>query len=131
MLNKIDKDMNDFAFNIKTIESHEELLGYMNSNLYASIKLLVFASKSFTLYGRILLFFVITLAGLLILSGIEAMGSNFHTVLNPSYILLANLGLYILILAYIMHYKKLLISYIAWYSPQFVIVFTKSPFFKC
>jgi len=112
MLNKIDKDMNDFAFNIKTIESHDELLGYMNSNMYASIKLLVFASKSFTLYGRILLFFVIALAGLLILSVIEAMGSRFHTVLNPSYILLVNLGLYILILAYIMHYKKLLISYI-------------------
>ena len=109
MLNKIHVEMSDFSHNIKTIKSHEELLTYMNSNFYASIKLLFFASKTFTLYGRIMLFFVIALTCLLLFSIIEAMGARFHTVLNPSYILAIIIVLFFLILEYIMHCKKILI----------------------
>lgn len=47
MLNKIHKEMNDFTVDIKTIKNHEELLGYMNSNFYASIKLLIAVSRTF------------------------------------------------------------------------------------
>lgn len=109
MLNKIHKEMNDFSHNIKTIKSHEELLAYINSNFYASIKLLFFSSKTFSLYGRIMLIFVIALTVLLILSIIEAMGARFHPVLNPSYILAIILVLFFLIFEYIIHCKKFLI----------------------
>jgi len=107
MLNKIHEQMDDFSHNIKTIKSHEELLDYMNSNFYASIKLLVFASKTFAMYGRIMLFFIIALTGLLILS--ELAGTYGRGFLNSSYLLAIVLVLFFLILAYIIQCKKMLI----------------------
>ena len=108
MLNKIQTEINDFSYNIKTIKSHEELLGYMSSDFYSSIKLLVYASKTFTMYGRIILFFIIVLAGLLLLA--IAAGVYGQNVLSVNYIFVAFLALVFLTLAYILHCKKYLIS---------------------
>ncbi len=108
MLNKIHTEMDDFSHNIKTIESHEELLGYMSSDIYSSIKLLVYASKTFTMYGRIILFFIIVSTGLLLLA--IAAGVYGQNALNVNYIFVAFSGLVFLTLAYIIHCKKYLIA---------------------
>ncbi len=103
MLGKIEKEMYEFASGVKTIEGHDKLLDYMHSNIYASIKLLIFASKTFSIYGRVLFFFIISLTGLVVLS---AMGV---AILNTSYLLVMTIVLFILILLYVMHFKKSLI----------------------
>ncbi|PLY10026.1 MAG: hypothetical protein C0626_07035 [Arcobacter sp.] len=106
MLKKIDKEMDEFASGIKTLEGHDKLLDYMNSSIYSTIKLLIFASNTFSIYGRVLFFFIISLAGLGVVSGIGL------AVLNTTYLLVVTVVLVILILLYIMHFKKSLILYI-------------------
>lgn len=103
MLNKIDREINDFTNSIKTIKGYDELLIYMNSSVYSSIKLLLFASKTFTLYGRVLLFLIISLTGLLILS------TTGVAVLNTWFLVVITVLLFISILAYIIRCKKHLI----------------------
>jgi len=103
MLKKIHKEIEDFTNNIKEIKECDELLNYMNSNISSSIKLLMSISKTFSLYGRVMLFFIISLTGLLALSSIGMFTLN-------TGLLLITLILFFLILLYVMHCKNFLIS---------------------
>jgi len=103
MFNKIYKEIDDFTSTIKEPKGCDEMLSYMNSNVFASIKLLMFASKTFSLYGRIMLFFIISLTGLLFLSTLGSGGINL-TLLSITLIL------FILILYFAIHFKIFLIS---------------------
>ena len=103
-MKKIDNEINEFTQSIKTVQGHDELLAYINSNFYASIKLLIFASKTFSLYAKILLFFTIALTGFLISSSIGVF------VISSTLLLGTTLFLFVVLLIYITHYKKLLTS---------------------
>lgn len=104
MLNKIYKEIDDFTATIKEIEGCDKMLAYMNSNIYATIKLLMFASKSFTLYVKVMLFFIIALTGFLISASIGAMP------LNINILLVITMGLFISKLVYVMKTKQYLAS---------------------
>lgn len=110
MLNKIHTEMNSFTLDIKTVKSHEELLDYMNSNFYASIKLLIAVSSTFSLYWRMVLPFIVSLCLLLVLSNIQPIAEQLRTLLNINYMLVILLCLVSLKLVYILHCKKYLIS---------------------
>jgi hypothetical protein len=99
VLNKIDKEIDDFANTIKEVKGCDEMLDYMNSNIYSSVKLLMFASKTFSLYGKIILFIFISIAGLSVLSSIAS------GILNSSFLIIT-LFLFVLILVYVMHFRK-------------------------
>ncbi len=103
MLNKIDKEIDEFSDNIKEVKGCDDMLTYMNSDIYASIKLLMFASKSFSLYSRILLFFVIAFTGLLIMSSISMGGLNTE-------LLIINIVFFFLTILFVFQCKKVLIS---------------------
>jgi len=110
MLNKIHSELNEFSLDIKTIKSHEELLAYMNSNFYASIKLLISVSRTFSLYWRVVLPFIVSLCLLLVLSNIEPIGEQLRGLLNINYMMVILLCLVSLKLVYILYCKKYLIS---------------------
>ena len=102
MLKKIDKEINVFTDNIKEIEGCDKLLDYMNTDFFSSIKLLILASKTFSLYGRLMLFFIIASTGLFM--------SSFIDVIAISSTLLAGITLFIFVLTliYISHNKNVL-----------------------
>lgn len=102
--------MNTFTSEIKTIKSHEELLAYMNSNFYASIKLLIAVSSTFSLYWRVVLPFIVSFSVLLVVSNIASIGEQLSTLLNPSIIFVLLITLVVLKSIYILHCKKYLIS---------------------
>jgi hypothetical protein len=106
MLKKIEKEMDEFASGIKTLEGHDKLLDYINSSIYASIKLLIFASKTFSIYGRVLFFIFISLNGIVVLSALGII------LLNTIYPLIATLIIFVLIIVYVIHFRKSLILYI-------------------
>ena len=102
MIKKINTEIDEFTNTIKETKGCDDMLAYMNSNIYASIKLLMFASKTFSLLGKIMLFFIISLTGLLLMSSLTLGSLN-------STLLLIDVILFILILAFVMQYKKSLI----------------------
>lgn len=106
MLGKIHKEMNNFTFNIKTIKGHDELLSYMNKNTYSSIKLLIFSSSTFSICGKMMLAFLITLSSLLVISSFGLFGDT----INNSYLLFTTFVLYILTLAFVLHCNNYLSS---------------------
>lgn len=72
MFKKIENEMNEFVGGIKESKGCDELLVYMNSSYVSSIKLLMFASSTISLYGRLMMFFIMASAGLLMSSVIGA-----------------------------------------------------------
>lgn len=102
MLNKINKEINEFTSSIKEVRGCEEMLTYMNSNISSCIKLLMFASKTFSLYARVLLFFIIAITGLLIFSTVSLNGLNIG-------LLVITIVLFILTIAFIMSCRSYLI----------------------
>lgn len=104
MIKKIKKEIEDFTNDIKDVESSEKLLDYMNKDIYSSIKLLMAISKSFSIFGRVFMFFIIFITGLIMLTGVGAMPFNI------AYLIFIDLVLFILTLRYVMHFKRLLFS---------------------
>lgn len=102
MLNKINNEINSFTATIKEIKGCDEMLNYINNGIFATIKLLMFASKSFSLYSRILLFFIMAITGLLIFSTISLKELNIG-------LLAIVLILFSLTLAFIMSCRSYLI----------------------
>lgn len=102
MFKKIHQEIEEFTSTIKEVKGCDELLDYMSSSIYASIKLIMFASKTFSMYGRVLIFFIIFLTGLLVFSSISAGGPS-------GILLLLVLILFVLTLIYVMHWKNVLI----------------------
>ena len=109
MFNRTHREINDFTSDIKTIEDHETLLNYMNSNFYASIKLLASVSSTFSIYWKVVLPFIVSLSALVVLSNIEPIGEELKGILNISYVLGILLCLVFFTLMYILHCKKYLI----------------------
>lgn len=66
MLNKIENEINEFTKDIKEAKGCDEMINYVNSSYVASVKLLMFASSTFSLYGRVILFLFMASAGLLL-----------------------------------------------------------------
>lgn len=103
MFNKIAKEIEEFTSTIKEAKGCDEMLTYMDSNIYSAIKLLMFASKTFSIFARVLMFFIIFLTGVLALNAIGAMG------FNMTYLAITILILFLLTIIYVMHWKKNLI----------------------
>ena len=106
MLTKTHVELDKFVSNIKTIKHNEELLNYINSNLYTSVKLLIAISSTFAIFWRVILPFIVSLSILLVLFFIEPIGEELRRVLNMNYILIIFLCLVFSKLAYILHCKK-------------------------
>ena len=104
------KEINDFTLNIKTIKNHEELLTYMNSGFYSSIKLLISISSVFSIYWKVILPFIVSLGFLLILSSIQTIGKELEKFLDINFILAIFLSLCLLTLVFITHSKKYFLS---------------------
>jgi len=104
MLGKIHKEMNNFTFNIKTLEGHDELLSYMSTSTYSSIKLLIFSSSTFSLLAKMVFAFIISLSILLLASSLGLFPSAI------SALLLITIALSISTFAFVSHCKSFLIS---------------------
>lgn len=103
MLKKIENQINEFTNGIKEEKGCDELIAYMNSSYVSSIKLLMFASSSFSLYARLLLFFIIANGGLLMFTAIGALPLDFRPFLVVTFILVS------MMIFYTSHFKKRLI----------------------
>jgi hypothetical protein len=106
MLNKTEKEINNFTLGIETIESHEKLLDYINSDFYASIKLLISVSSTFSIYWKVILPFIVSLSALLLLSNIKPIGESLNSILNTNYIFVILICLIVFTLVYIFRSKK-------------------------
>ena len=104
MIKKISNEIEDFTNDIKDTQSCEKLLDYMNKDIYSSIKLLMSISKSFSIYGRVFMFFIISITGLIMLSTISIMPFNI------AYLAFVDVVLFFLILRYVMYFKRFLFS---------------------
>ena len=104
MFGKIHKEMNTFTFNIKTLEGHDELLTYMSTSIYASIKLLIFSSSTFSLLIKMVFPFIISLSILLLASSLGL----FPSAVNA--LLLITFSLCVFTFVFIKNCKSFLIS---------------------
>ena len=104
MFKKIENQINEFTSGIKEEKGCDELIVYMNSSYVSSIKLLMFASSSFSLYARLLLFFIIANGGLLMFTSIGALPLDFTPFLVVTFALVA------MMVFYTSHFKKILTS---------------------
>ena len=104
MFGKIHKEMNTFTFNIKTLEGHDELLSYMSTSTYASIKLIIFSSSRFSLLIKMVFPFIISLSILLIASSLGLFPGAVSALLLITFLLC------IFTLAFVIHCKNFLIS---------------------
>lgn len=103
MISKINKEIEDFTNTIKEIKGCDDMLTYMNNDIYSSIKLIMFASKTFSIFGKVMLFFIISLTGLLVMSSITVGSLNMT-------LLMINLVLFFLMISFVMHFKNILIA---------------------
>ena len=110
MLDKMHKEIDDFTLNIKTIKNHEELLKYMNSDFFSSIKLLISISSIFSIYWKVVLPFIVSLSALLILSLIRPIEEQLSIFININYVFAIFVCLSSLSFLYIKHSKKYFIS---------------------
>jgi hypothetical protein len=110
MLNKTHKEIDNFTLGIETIKSHETLLDYINSDFYASIKLLISISSTFSIYWKVVLPFIVSLSVLLLLSNIKPIGLQLNAMLDTNYIFIILICLVSATLMYILHCKKYFIS---------------------
>jgi ABC-type multidrug transport system fused ATPase/permease subunit len=104
MLKRIEIQINDFMRDIKEAKGCDEMLSYVHSSFFAAVKLLMFASTVFSLYVRVMLFFVIASAGLLLFSIIGAIPAS------TAFLFASTLVLFIMLLVYIMQCRKMLIN---------------------
>lgn len=102
MLNKINKEIDEFTKNIKEKKGCDEMLIYLNSNYISSVKLLMFASSTFSMFAKLMLFFVMASGALLLSSVIGALPLSI-TLFFATFILS-----FILILLFITNYRKVL-----------------------
>jgi hypothetical protein len=110
MFNKTHKEIDDFTLGIETIKSHKKLLDYINSDFYASIKLLISISSTFSIFWKVVLPFIVSLSALLLLSNIKPIGIQLDAILNSNYILGILVCLVLFTLMYIFNSRKYCIS---------------------
>jgi len=106
MFNKTDEEIDSFTLGIETIKSHERLLEYVKSDFYASIKLLISISSTFSIYWKVVLPFIVSLSALLLLSNIKPIGNQLNAILDTNYIVSLLVCLVVFTLIYILHCKK-------------------------
>lgn len=102
MFDRINKELEQFTTKIKNSETCDEMIITMNSNLFSSIKLLMDASKTFFIYVKVLISLIIFIMGLVSLSSMVTMS------FNDSYLIVVNIVLFVLLLLFVMHFKKVL-----------------------
>lgn len=107
MFDKIENEINDFTKTIKEEKGCDEMLAYVNSNFFASIRLLMFASRTFSINSRVMLFLLISITGILMFASVGAIP------VSTSLLTGINVFLFALILIFITHCKKLLMAGIA------------------
>ena len=100
MIKKIYNEINEFTESIKDTKGCDEMQTYMSSSIYAAIKLLLFASSTFSIIGRVLLFCIIASTGLLVFSSLGAIAIDMNLLVIISVIL------QVVIIAFIMHFKN-------------------------
>jgi hypothetical protein len=110
MLKKTHKEIDDFTLGIETIKSHETLLDYINSDFYASIKLLISISSTFSIYWKVVLPFIVSFSALLLLTNIKPIGMQIDAILNSNYLLGILICLVLITVMYILDCKKYCIS---------------------
>lgn len=104
MLNKIQNEIDDFTKTIKEAKGCDEMLTYVNSSYVSCVKLLMFASKKFSLYFRLMLFSIMASAGLLMSSLIGAVPFSVLPFLILTFLLFA------LILVFTSQSKSILVN---------------------
>lgn len=104
MIKKIKEEINDFTNDIKDVQNATKLLEYMNKGVYSSIQLLMAVSKSFSVLGRVFMFFIVFITGLIMLTSVGA------TPFNVGYLIFIDIVLFILILRLITKLKRQLFS---------------------
>lgn len=104
MFKNINNQINEFTKNIKEIEGCDKLTSYMNSSYVSSIKLLMFASSTFSIYAKLLIFFIIANGGLLMFTFIGSLPFDFKPFLVVSIMLIT------LMLIYTFYFKNILSS---------------------
>ena len=104
MLKNIHSEIKEFVGTIKEPAGCDKMLDYMNSNHFASVKLIMFASKTFSMYAKLLLFFLISCAGLLMSSSLGIIPIS-ATLLGG-----VTLFLFVILLILITNFKNILIN---------------------
>lgn len=104
MIGKIKKEITDFVADIKDDENCTKLINYMNKNVYESIKLLMAVSNTFSVYGRVFMFFIISITGLVMLSSVGAMP------FNVGYLVFIDVVLFALAIRFTMSLKRFLFT---------------------
>lgn len=104
MFNRIEEQINEFTNGIKEAEGCDKLLSYMNTNYFASVKLLMFSSPTFSLYAKLMMFFMISSGGLLMSSSIGVIPIDYTIFLAFTILLFA------LILIFFVGSKRLLLD---------------------
>lgn len=104
MFGKINTETDEFTSTIKDIEGCDKLIDYMGISIYSSIKLLMFASKSFSLIVRVLMFFIISITGLIMLASVGAMPFNITNLIAVDLLIFA------FTLIFVVRSKRILVS---------------------
>lgn len=107
MFNKIENEIYDFTKTIKKEKGCDEMLAYVNSNFFASVKVLMFASSTFSVSARMLLFLLIALTGILMSASIGAIA------LSSSLLTATTVFIFVVILIFVTHCKKVLMAAIS------------------
>ena len=104
MFDKIENEIYDFTKTIKEEKGCDEMLSYVNSNFFASVKVLMFASSTFSVSARMLLFLLIALTGILMSASIGAIA------LSSSLLTATTVFIFAIILIFVTHCKKILMA---------------------
>ena len=110
MINKTYKELDKFTSEIKTSKNNQDLLDYLNTSFYSSVKLLISISSTFAIFWRVILPFIVSLCILLVLFFIEPIAEELRGVLNMYYVFSILLVLVLSKLIYILFCRKYLIS---------------------
>lgn len=110
MFQKTNKEIKKFSQGLETIKSHETLLDYIKSDFFASIKLLISVSSTFSIYWKAILPFIVSFSILLLLSTIKPISEQLNAILNTNYILGIFVFLILFSFVYILSCKKYFIS---------------------
>ena len=110
MLKKTKKEIETFIEALETIKSHETLLDYIKSDFFASIKLLISVSSTFSIYWKVVLPFIVSFSILILFSTIQPIAEQINAILSIKYILGILVFLVLLTIVYILGSKKYFIA---------------------
>ncbi|KAB7890321.1 hypothetical protein [Poseidonibacter ostreae] len=110
MFNKTYKEISAFILAVETIESLDKLLDYIKSDFYASIKLLISVSSTFSIFWKVVLPFIVSFSALLLLTNIKPVSQLVNSILGINYFFGILVCLLAFSLVYILNCKKYFIK---------------------